>query len=120
MIVVSRRDLSPAVQSVQSGHALADFCIQHSEIANSWHKNSNYLVYLSVEDEESLHRLIAKLQSRDITMSVFQEPDLDNQITAIAIEPTKEAHRLCSSLPLALSDRISKKENVGALVSVGG
>jgi hypothetical protein len=64
--------------------------------------------------------LIAKLQSRGITMSVFQEPDLDNQITAIAIEPSKEAHKACSSLPLALSERNSRRENVGALISAGG
>ena len=91
-------------QSVQSGHALAKFCIENSEIANSWHQNSQYLVYLSVEDEDSLYNLITKLQSRDIVFSVFQEPDLNNQITAIAIEPSKKTQRLCSNLPLAFQE----------------
>jgi len=97
------------VQSVQSGHALAKFCIENSEIANSWHKNSQYLVYLSVEDENSLRRLMIKLESRGIMFSVFEEPDLDNQITAIAIEPTKEARKVCSNLPLALRKKSEKE-----------
>ena len=118
LIVISRRDLSSAVQSVQSGHALAKFCIENPVIANSWHQNSQYLVYLSVEDEASLHSLIAKLQSRGIVMSDFQEPDLDNQITAIAIEPTKKAHRLCSNLPLAFRELPKQKLEKEDVLSV--
>ncbi len=103
-MVVVRRDLTPAYQAVQGGHALAEFCLQHSDIANSWHKNSNYLAYLSVKDETELLFLIEKAQSRGIAISVFREPDIDNQITAIAVEPSAEAKRLCKNLPCALKE----------------
>ena len=99
-----RRDLSPAYQAVQSGHALIEFCLEHNDIANSWHKNSNYLAYLSVKDELELLFLIDKAQSRGIIVSIFREPDIDNQVTAIAIEPSTEARRLCRNLPCALKE----------------
>jgi len=40
----------------------------------------------------------------DIKHITFTEPDLGNQITAIAIEPTDMARRICSSFPLALKE----------------
>ena len=39
-------------------------------------------------------------------MSKFYEPDLDNDLTAIAIEPSSRARRLVSSLPLMLKNCI--------------
>lgn len=124
--MVVRRDLSPAYQAVQGGHALAEFCLQHIDIANSWHKNSNYLAFLSVKDESELLFLIEKAQSRGIAISIFREPDIDNQVTSIAIEPSAESKRLCRNLPCALKecdaigiDKNSYK-NAEPLVVLGG
>lgn len=103
--------MTPAYQAVQGGHALAEFCLEHTDIANSWHKNSNYLAYLSVKDESDLLFLIEKAHSRGISISIFREPDIDNQVTAIAIEPSGEARRLCRNLPCALK----KSESSGLI-----
>jgi len=35
---------------------------------------------------------------------VFLEPDIGNQLTAIALEPTDKSYRLTSNLPLALKE----------------
>jgi hypothetical protein len=43
---------------------------------------------------------------------VFTEPDIDNQVTAITIEPSVETQKLCSNLPLALKERNDKPEKV--------
>jgi hypothetical protein len=83
---------------------LAKFCLEHNEIANSWHKNSQYLTYLSVKGENELLDLIEKSNSRDIVISIFQEPDINNQITAIALEPSEDAKRLCRNLSCALKE----------------
>jgi len=96
------------------------FCLEHNDIANSWHKNSQYLTYLSVKDESELLFLIDKAQSRGMAISIFREPDIDNQITAIALEPSAEARKLCKNISCAFKkeqqngtiDKDSYKQNV--------
>jgi hypothetical protein len=51
-----------------------------------------------------LNSLIFKLQEKDIKVSIFREPDIKNQITAIAIEPCEDARRMVGSLPSALKE----------------
>jgi hypothetical protein len=51
-----------------------------------------------------LKRLIEKLEKHHIKYSIFREPDINNQITAIAIEPSEKTRRLVSSLPLMLKE----------------
>ena len=53
-------------------------------------------------DEFALQKLIFKLESLNIQHTVFREPDIDSQITAIAIEPGEKSYKAVSSLPLAL------------------
>lgn len=69
-----------------------------------WHSSSNYLACLAALDERSLKELQSKLLSKGIKHLAFTEPDINNQITAIAIEPTMEAKKLCASFPLALKE----------------
>jgi hypothetical protein len=98
--VVTRRDLSFGAQSIQCGHAAIDFQHQHPELAKLWHSHSNYLAYLTVKDEQELIDLIVKATLRGIKYTIFREPDINNQITAVAFEPTSASRKLTSSLPL--------------------
>ena len=100
LVVVTRQDLPIGYQAVQSGHALADFILQHPQIAEHWHKTSNYLVFLSTHDEESLEKLIIKAQNRGIKYTPFYEPDVNNQLTSVAFEPSDETRKLVSNIPL--------------------
>ena len=100
LIVVTRKDLNPGYQIAQAGHALAQFMLEHPEQANQW--NNNYLICLSVEDENQLNNLSEKVQAHGIPMSYFLEPDIGNELTAIAFEGTEKASKLTSSIPLAL------------------
>lgn len=98
--VVTRRDLSLSYQAVQSGHAAIDFQHEHSVEAREWQKQSNYLAFLTVANEEQLIKLISKAILMGIKHTVFREPDIGNQITAVAFEPTDAAKKLTSSCPL--------------------
>lgn len=102
--MIGREDLGKAYMSVQAIHAAIEFQHQHTEYAECWHKQSNYLGFLSVNNEEDLQKLIEKATENDIKFSVFREPDIGNQITAIALAPGQKSKKLCSSLRLALKE----------------
>lgn len=102
MYVVGRKDLGQSYESVQTAHAGIQFQHEHPEIAKEWHDKSKYLVHLSARDLSHLEDLIFKANLRDIKISIFREPDIDNEITAVAFEPSEASRKLLSNLPLAL------------------
>ena len=98
--VITRRDLKSSYQGVQSAHAGIQFQHEHPEVAKQWYYKSNYLVFLTVENENELEKLVAKAKLRDITVSEFREPDIDDALTAIALEPSRLSKKITSGLPL--------------------
>ena len=96
--------MTPAQQAVQSAHAVADFILSNPEVSRTWHDTSNYLIILSVPTESELQQAAQTLIAADLTFSPFHEPDIDNQLTAIAVEPSEEAKRFCSGFKLALKN----------------
>lgn len=90
-----------------------DYTFEHIASSVIWHKSSNYLINLSVADEPSLKALSAKLCLTGIKVTEFREPDLDNQLTAIAFMSDNRTKKLTSGLPLALkqfSTHFSKQD----------
>jgi len=83
---------------------MRQFTEEQKEVDALWFKNSNYIVLLSVENEEALENLIAMASIKNVRLAIFREPDIDNQITAVAFEPGEQSRRLCSRLKLALSE----------------
>lgn len=79
LYVITRRDLSISQQAVQAGHAVAELILQDQH--TGW---NGTLVYLGVEDEEILSRWVSKLDLRRKTYTKFREPDIGDQLTAIA------------------------------------
>jgi len=102
MYVVVRSDLSAGMQIAQSCHALRLFADEHPESDRTWYEQSNNLVVLSVSSKEDLAKLAYDMTNLGIEVSSFREPDLQNDLTAIAIEPAGGRH--LSKLPLAMKD----------------
>ncbi len=98
--VVTRRDLPISTQAVQSAHAAIDFQHQFPTEAKEWQTKSNYLALLTVSNEEALVKLIDKAEISGIKFTLFREPDLNNEITAVAFEPSDSSRKLTSSCPL--------------------
>ena len=98
--VITRRDLPIAYQAIQSAHASIDFQHQHPVEAKEWQTQSNYLAFLTVADEDQLIKLITKAILMGIKHTVFREPDIGNEITAVALEPTETSKKITSSCPL--------------------
>ena len=88
-------------------HALHEFIEEHPAIYKEWLSNP-YIGFLSVKDEQELSALRDKLRNKGIGVSSFLEPDMNDQLTAIAIEPGDESARWVSSLPLALKEYSQK------------
>ena len=102
LFLVTRRDISPGYQAVQSCHAIRQFVADYPDVDAEWFKNSNYLALLSVDNEVELMRLLVSAHDLKLRCSAFREPDVGGAITAIAIEPHPKAVELCKPLPLAL------------------
>jgi hypothetical protein len=100
---VVRANLSPGQQATQACHALRQFAEEHPAIDREWHRESNHLALLTVDDEEALTCLLERARRSGIRHVVFREPDIGDALTAIALEPGAGSRRLCRGLRLALS-----------------
>ncbi len=92
------KSLKPGERIAQCAHAIAEFSIEHPEVFKEWHDESNYICCLVGEDLISLEQQCIE---KDILYTKFNEPDYDNQLTAIALEPTQITKKLLSSYKLA-------------------
>lgn len=90
LYVVVRDDLSPSQKAVQAGHAIAEYLKCNPD--TDWYNGT-----LVILVENRLDKCILKLRKRNIDWVEFYEPDLDNQLTAIA---SLNDGRVFSNLPL--------------------
>ena len=81
LYVLIRKDLGLSYGAVQAGHAVAEWMLQHGQGAE-WQNGT--LIYLSVADEKELMYWTFKLDKRNMKWTGFREPDVNNQMTAIA------------------------------------
>ena len=77
LYVLIDKTLDPIYGCVQGGHAVAQWLLNHPE--QRW--NNSYLIYLSADIE----RWKDKLEYLGIDYTSFQEPDLKNQTTSLAV-----------------------------------
>ena len=75
-----RKDLSVPQQAVQGGHAIAEYLLHHP--CTVW--DNGTLVYLGVKSEDQLNLWGDKLTDRGIDWKGFREPDIGDQMTALA------------------------------------
>lgn len=106
LYVLVRRDLSEGQQATQATHAALDFAVTYPDLVKAWHDESNYLIVLSVADEKELLSYADRAWDLGLRYSVFFEPDLDNTVTAVVIEPGRTTSKLCANLPLALREAV--------------
>jgi len=82
LYVIVRKDLSVSKRAVQAGHAVAQFCLCCP--FSRWKNNT--LIYLGIKNLNNLKKLINQLNNNNIKFIEFREPDIGNQITAIATD----------------------------------
>jgi peptidyl-tRNA hydrolase len=114
LVTVTRTDIPEGYQAVQSTHAAIDFVFEHPTRAGPWHKESNTLVMLTVKDTKALIHLMRKCDYLSLAYTVFREPDIGNQITAICMEPHPEVYKMVAKLPLLIPKiESNEQEHIG-------
>lgn len=98
---IVRKDLSPGLQIAQAGHALRAFAAEHPELDKQWYEGGNNLVVLWADDEVALRLELERLRAEGLRCAAFHEPDLSEQLTAIAVEGS--ARKLVRHYPLAFA-----------------
>lgn len=88
LYAITRADLPIGLRAAQVGHALIHWVLEYGAPPDS-------LVVLQVPSLEDLHRLHDRLVGRVVA---FHEPDLGDELTALAAGP--ECRRALSSVPL--------------------
>lgn len=78
LYVLINNQLSPVYGCVQGGHAVAQYLLDHPK--QEW--NNQYLIYVYADVE----KWKKKFDFYKIDYSMFREPDLDNTLTALAVE----------------------------------
>ncbi len=82
LYIVVRNDIHPGLQFAQGVHACNAFEQTFPELYKAWVKGSNNVVCVQVPDEPALAALLAQNEGQAVG---FHEPDLDGQLTAIAV-----------------------------------
>lgn len=100
--LITRADLPPQHQAVQAAHALREWSATHPDKDKVWYETSNTLAMLTVQNEASLDDLLERALQYGLPVAAFYEPDRQDELTAIALGPGREAKRLCRGLSLAL------------------
>ncbi len=83
--VFVRLDLTHPQQVVQACHACLGLTRPVDEVPS--------VIVIGIKSEEKLKGVIEYLKSINLDFSEFREPDLDNQLTAVATEPVREADK---------------------------
>lgn len=100
LIIITRSDLSPGLQISQSGHSIAQFHLDHPDLASKW--NNNYLISLSVNSEKKLESVLNKLLGMGIPISYFCEPDINDELTSICFLESDKTNKVTNKLRLSL------------------
>jgi len=84
LFIVLEKALDAGLKMAQTAHAVVQFGYEYPEIKHHWYTESNNIVVLH---EDDLPSLADELEKMGYSLSRFTEPDLDDQLTAICVEP---------------------------------
>lgn len=96
LFVIVQSALSAGLKIAQALHAFRQFVESYPHLEGYWFKEHNNIVVLQSED---LSSLAERLETEGFRISKFCEPDLNDTLTAICVEPA--ASKRLSNMPLA-------------------
>lgn len=85
LYVIVRQDMSPSQIAVQAGHAVAEHMV---EDPYTW--ENEILIYLGVKNLFHLEKWMDRLEFLNVDFTTWREPDINNEVTAIASTGSSE------------------------------
>lgn len=98
---MTHAELSTGYQIAQISHVTAEFILAQPEISKNWSLTSNSLIALEATNAEHLSQLLEQAKALNITTVEFREPDMGDEITALAFAPSEETPALLAGLSCA-------------------
>ncbi len=95
LYIVVLKSLSAGLKAAQACHAMFAFTQAYPVKTKEWSEHNNIVVL----EHDDLPALADMLDGLNLSAVRFHEPDMDDQLTAICVEPS--AWRHVSSLKLA-------------------
>ncbi len=89
LYIIVSKTLSVGLKCAQACHALRLFGASYPDLDHDWYENSNNIVVLEHDDIPSMAEL---LQDLGLNVACFHEPDLDDEMTALCVEPAGKRH----------------------------
>ena len=83
MYVFVRKDLSASQQVVQTAHASIEACKKFLTKESS----HPHLIVFGAKNQNKIKKCMSHLEEQGVAYCEFVEPDMQNEITAIATEP---------------------------------
>lgn len=80
LYILTRTDLPGSQPGVQAGHAVAQYLLENPD--TEW--DNGTLIYLATSCEDELEHWKHKLNWKGHKYAEFREPDIGNELTAIA------------------------------------
>lgn len=100
LYIATHANLSSGYQIAQVAHAVTGFIFSYPELARDWHANSNVVVAVEARDTNELDWLIQAATYQNLAVAAFYEPDLGDELTAVAFGPDPLVSDLLKDYPL--------------------
>lgn len=95
LYIIVRETLTAGLKAAQACHAAIAFTQAYPEKTREWMPDNNIVVL----EHSDMDGLASVLEGMGLDLVRFHEPDLDDQLTAICVEPAARRH--VSTLRLA-------------------
>ena len=101
LYIITRNDLSSFYQLPQVAHGVSVFASEHEKEYKDWLRDNHHIVVLAVENLASLQEFHQKVKTMEVKHTIFEEPDINNEITVVVLCPCRKAKRAVEGLKLA-------------------
>ena len=105
LYILVRADIPVGYRVAQSVHAAFGFATEHPEATDEWMIRSQHICCLEIDGLTELESYADLAEHYGVRFSTFHEPDLNDELTAIALEASDMARYLCQNLRLTGSKK---------------